>query len=190
MKKDIKEILNYDIIENVGIGDIRFGMSEKEFFGLFDIPKAINEKITQGLKESGYWFFNDSIQIYFNSLKKLSYISLRNNFQGKLNGKIGIGSYIGELRALRKDIFVYRGDEGLCLGTGFRFIIEIDDDPFEKYITPNYNDFAKGSLDEFKITSISIGPWSRSDPDHRQWWCHYLDEWIEPEEKYLEIRYI
>lgn len=189
MKKDIKEILNYDIIENVGIGDVRFGMSENDFLKLYDVEKGIKDDIFIGKDRGSYYFQDRSIYISFNMENLLDSLGLYNNFQGKLNGKIGIGSYIGELRALRKDIFVYAGDEGLCLGTGFRFIIEIDDDPLEKYITPNYSNFTKGSLDEFKIISISMEAWDRSDADHSEWWCSYLSEWIEPEEKYLEIRY-
>ena len=43
MKKDIKEILNYDIIEHAGIGDIRFEMSEKEFLEKYNVEKGEKE---------------------------------------------------------------------------------------------------------------------------------------------------
>ena len=45
MKKDIREILHYDIIENVGIGDIKFGMTMDEFSKYYDVQKGIKDGI-------------------------------------------------------------------------------------------------------------------------------------------------
>jgi hypothetical protein len=198
-KKDIREILHHDIIENVGIGDIRFGMSEEEFLELYDIEKAKEENIAQGPRETGYWFFEDSIQVYFNNKSKLSYIYLQNNFQGKLNSKIGIGSYFGELRALRKDIQFCDDTDSFILGTGCRFQFMLDEDEYPtgeingEFIAPAWHwhrDFHIGKLDHYKIESFSMEPWDRNNPFDKVWWCEYhLNNWIEPEEKYLEVRY-
>ena len=198
--KDIKEILHYDIIENVGIGEIRFGMSEEEFLELYDIEKVKKEGLIHAEKYRTYSIHNDSIILCFSNLedKELYYIRLENNFQGKLNGKIGIGSYFGELRALRKDIRFCDDFDGYILGTGYRFKFMLDEDEYPtgeingEFIAPAWHwhrDFHLGKLDHYKIESISMEAWDRSDADHSEWWCSYLDDWIEPEEKYLEIRY-
>jgi len=206
MKKDIKEILNYDIIENVGIGDIRFGMSLEEFESLYNIKDLlkldiIKEPNIHMNKIIGYSYelFNRSVNISFYK-NKLIAIHLYQNFQGKLNGKIGIGSYFGELRALRKDIAFCDDFDGYVLGTGwgrFKFMLDEDEYPTGeidgKFIAPAwhwYRDFHLGKLDHYKIESFSMEAWDRNNPDSSASWCQYLDEWIEPEEKYLEIRYI
>ena len=207
MKKDIKEILNYDIIEHAGIGDIRFGMSMEEFSQLYDVQKAIKNKILRIPMDldkvtyyNAYYMFDDSVCLAFDIEKKLYSIYLYKNFKGKLNGKIGIGSYFGELRALRKDIVFCDDFDGYVLGTGWgRFKIMLDEDEYPtgeidgKFIAPAWHwhrDFHLGKLDHYKIESISMEAWDRDNPDSSANWCQYLDEWIEPEEKYLTIRYI
>ena len=196
MKKDIREILNYDIIENVGIGDIKFGIKEEEFLEIYSLGSDTSHIV----KESGYWFFDDSIQVYFNQYSSLSYISLRNNFKGKLNGKIGIGSYFGELRALRKDIDYCDDIEGYVVGTGCsRLQINFDENEYPgkvvdgEYIGPAYGhwyrDFHLGKIDHYRIESISMEICDRNNPYDSDTWCYHIKDWVDPEEKYLEIRY-
>jgi len=198
MKKDIQEILNYDIIENVGIGDVQFGMSEKYFLELYDVKKGVKDNIFVDNNRGSYYFKDRSIYIDFNIEKKLYSIGVYTNFQGKLNGKIGIGSYFGELRALRKDIRFCDDFDGYILGTGYRFQFMLDEDEYPtgelngEFIAPAWHwhrDFHKGKLDHYKIESISMEAWNRSNANHTEWWCDYLDDWVEPEDKYLEIRY-
>jgi len=199
MKKDIRDILDYDIIPDCGIGDIRFGMTMDNFSELYDIEKDTLKIPLDGIKEyNAYYMFDNSICLDFDKNKKLHSIALSRNFQGKLNGKIGIGSYIGELRALRKDVGVYEGDNGLILGTGYRFRIMPDEEELEvQYIDgvkhedciPDYPNFAQGAIDHYRIEDIFMESWDRTKPTSCINWCYYLENWIEPEEKYLEIRY-
>ena len=200
-KKDIREILHYDIIENVGIGDIRFGMSEEEFLELYDIEKGKKENLIYQDKYKNYILFHGGVFLHFTNfaVRTLSLIRLENNFKGKLNGKIGIGSYFGELRALRKDIQFCDDTDSFILGTGCRFQFMLDEDEYPtgeingEFIAPAWHwhrDFHIGKLDHYKIESFSMEPWDRNNPFDKVWWCEYhLNNWIEPEEKYLEVRY-
>ncbi len=206
MKKDIREILHYDIIENVGIGNIRFGTTMEDFSKYYDIQKGIEDGTLEIPKQldritdyNAYCMFNDSIYLSFDQDERLYSCGLYRNFQGKLNGKIGIGSYFGELRALRKDIAFCDDFDGYVLGTGWRrFQIMLDEDEYPtgeidgEFVVPAWHwhrDFHLGKLDHYKIESISMEAWDRSNPDSSANWCQYLDDWVEPEEKYLQIRY-
>ena len=125
---------------------------------------------------------------------------LYSNFKGKLNGKIGIGSYFGELRALRKDIDFCDDIEGYVVGTGCsRLQIKFDEDEYPGEVVDGeyigqaywhwYRDFHLGKIDHYRIESISMEICDRNRPYDSDTWCYHIKDWVEPEEKYLEIRY-
>ena len=144
--------------------------------------------------------FDDSVCLDFDKDKKLYSCGLYSNFKGKLNGKIGIGSYFGELRALRKDIDFCDDIEGYVVGTGCsRLQIKFDEDEYPGEVVDGeyigqaywhwYRDFHLGKIDHYRIESISMEICDRNRPYDSDTWCYHIKDWVEPEEKYLEIRY-
>ena len=194
----LEELLNCEIKENVGIGDICFGMSEEEFYNRYNIEYYIERGIILFNAFDNYikyYLFDESINLLFKKLKDsstfLDGIYLSNHFRGKFLGNITIGSSLGELRAFRKDI--QWEEDKLFLGSGYRIKIEVDIDQ-KTYLSHGLDDFYTGAIDHCPITKIMMNPWCRDE-----YWCNdstalWLggkqgDKWIEPDENYLETRY-
>jgi len=203
MKKDINEILYYDIIENSGIGDVQLGMTMDNFSELYDIKNNLLRIPLDGIKEyNAYYMFNDSVCLDFDRNKKLYSIALSGNFKGKFMGKIEVGSRFGDLRALRKDMQYELDTNSLYLGTGykFRFLLEPH---IEQTYGLDVSDYYSGKIDDWYISSIDIEKWERDGfhPNDSIWcswtnkdrspnmWGKPDEEWVEPEEKYLKTRY-
>ncbi len=222
MRKSLIEILNYDIIENVGLGDIRFGMTHEEFLKKYNLEDDIKNGIARqvigrdGSILEAYSIAKDSIHISFENgildsiilsgingrfsleyemLQKTNDISSLIDFKGKLNGKIGIGSRFGELRAIRRDMQYDDDTEGFYLGIGYKFEIRLE--PPCEFPTWFESSFCEGKIDDWYIDTIIMKKWDKDDEYNLDWtqWCRWTEEgdcinnWVEPEEKYLKIRY-
>ena len=207
--KNIDEILHYDIIENVGIGSLQFGMNIYEFFDNYDVKTAMEEgklEIVESSANASYIIdmFTNSIHLAFDKDEKLEFISLSGNhdkdecytsvFKGKFMGKIALGSKFGELRALRRDMQYEMDTESIYLGTGYKFRFMLESENISTY-GEEIRNFYKGEIDDWFIEKIYLQKWEKNRFDSETFWCYWrqssegLNIWIEPEEKYLDVRY-
>lgn len=130
---DINEILTYEIKKDKGLGDIYFGMSEKEFVQKYVSYKFVDEgimKIESILLDNSlhcYEFF-DSIKISIDRKEGVTSIILQNNFQGKYKNIIGINNTYSEIKNALIKMNEYGGyyEEYLLVGEKKNFLITFD----------------------------------------------------------------
>lgn len=167
-KKDAKEILTYEIIRDVGLGeDIRLGMDEEEFLNIYNIEEYIasGECIHKYRKSPfgkerlyiDYTLFDESVDLVFDGIyHKLIAISVSNGFQGKYLKTIGIGTPFKEFYQLCADEMHF-DDDLYFIGEGYKFQVELDFDECEErleYVNPLY--YKRGEVDTCKIERISL----------------------------------
>ena len=208
--KPIDEILHYDIIENVGIGSLQFGMSIYEFLDNYDVKRAMEKgklEIDKSDANASYIIemFNKSIHLGFDKDEKLTFISLSGDydkdenftseFKGTFMGKIALGSKFGELRALRRDMQYEMDTESIYLGIGYKFRFMLESENISTY-GEEIKNFYKGEVDNWFIEKIYLEKWEKSRIDAETFWCYWtqqssegLNIWVEPEENYLNVRY-
>ena len=145
MKNNIKEILTYEIKKGVGLGDIYFGMSQKDFIEQYVCDELINDgyiaiRYTSKGKNIHYKFF-DSVEVEICIDNGVRSIFVENQFKGKYKNNICIGSLYKDvksfaLRGLSTDIsddekkkYIHYDDDVLCLGEDYNFqiIFNIED---------------------------------------------------------------
>jgi len=156
--KRIKEILNYEIRENFGIGDdIVFGIKKEDFLAQY---------IHQNDIESGNVYFTfeeqnchilDSVHLFFdNSLNNtLTGIRLDNLFKGKYLNEITIGTKFKELYGLKGEDMHF-DDDLFFIGQGYRFQVELDESEFPEEGSLNFVYFREGKVDKFKIEAMHL----------------------------------
>ena len=163
MKKDAKEILNYDIDFDTGLGDeIRFCMTKDEFFNQYNIEEYLSSN--QATYKNGVLrLFDNSITLFFSPSDnfKLISINVSNLFKGKYLGKIGVGTPFGELRALKQDDL--HMDDNFHIGEGYMNEIVLDEDEYrerckkEGKLVGNPIYYYNGEVDDCNIYSIFFG---------------------------------
>jgi len=131
-ENNIKEILNYEIKKGVGLGDIYFGMQEKDFIEQYVSDELIDDGVV-----SVQYVSKDTLRIYsfFNSVcvtidvgKGVRSIILQNNFQGKYKNIIGINNTYSEIKNTLIKMNEYGGydEEYLLIGDKNNFLIAFD----------------------------------------------------------------
>ena len=168
MQKDAKEILHYDIIPDLGLGEIHFGMTKDKILEKYTIEESINlgkSKLVLHTKEQGggarLYLFNESIILSFTKKENfiLRSIELQNQFKGKYLNQITIGSPFIELYKLQKDK-IHFDDDLFFIGKGYNFLIELDMDECNERLGYHVSDFIldydEGKIDTCKIELIAI----------------------------------
>jgi hypothetical protein len=109
---NVDKILTYEIKKGEGLGDIYFGMSEKDFIKKYVSYKLIDENIIEIedlYNDTRIYNFFNSIRISINIYKGVTSIILQNNFQGKYKNIIGIKSTYSEIKNALIKINEYGG---------------------------------------------------------------------------------
>jgi len=144
---NVKNILNYQIKDN-GLGNIYWGMSQKEFISKYvSYPLADKEIIkiryTSKGKITHYKFFN-SVEIEIDVDDGVKSIFVKNQFRGKYKDIIAIGSLYKEivefaLKGLGVDIsndekrkYLHYDEDVLCLEKGCNFQVTFDSEENEE----------------------------------------------------------
>jgi len=102
----MRNIDKKDIVPEKRIGKIRLGMNYDKLIKLLKFTEYTKEE-----RASCFVIISDSIQMWVNKTSKvITQILVYNNFKGKINGKIGIGS---TLKDVEKYIGKYEEDLGV-----------------------------------------------------------------------------
>lgn len=161
MQKDAKEILHYDIIPDVGLGEIHLGMTKDEILKQYNIEESINSgesKLELHTKVQGggarLYLFDESIVLYFTKKENfiLRDIAVRNQFKGKYLNQITIGTPFIELCKLKKETLRY-DDEMFFPEGAYNFIVGLDIDKYQEQF---------GWISEYDIYS-AIGTYDTSE---------------------------
>ena len=150
MKKDAKEILFYDIVPDVGLGEIHFGMTKDEILDKYNIEEYIDSsdaRLKLNTKAEGegaeLYLFDESILLYFSKQENfiLTSIFLEKQFKGKYLNQITIGTPFIELYKLKEKEMSY--DDDLFFPEGnYNFQIDLDyDECKEKLEYPYLSDY-------------------------------------------------
>jgi len=167
MKKDAKEILNYEIFPEIGLGDdIRLGMTRDEIMEKYNIEEYVesNEcKLVQDREVEGGGFviylFDESIILNFSKKENFMLVSifLQNKFKGKYLNEITIGTPFKTLYELTKDEMMIEDDDLFIIGS-YDFYMTLDFDECEKRLDDNVSVYStrceEGYIDTCKIESI------------------------------------
>jgi len=126
------KILTYEIKKGEGLGDIYFGMTEKDFISKYVSYKLIDEgiiEIEHLLNDSlcCYKFFN-SVEICIEVNRGVSSIFLKNNFQGKYKDKLGLNNTYQEVKSILNELNEFGGyyEDYLFVGQNKNFLIAFD----------------------------------------------------------------
>jgi len=140
MKKDVKEILHYDIIPDLGLGEIHFGMTKDKIFEKYNIEESITlgeSKLVLHTKVQGggatLYLFNESIILYFHKKENFVLVSilLENQFKGKYLNQITIGTPFIKLYELKRETLRY-DDEMFFPDGSYDFYVGLDMDKYEE----------------------------------------------------------
>jgi hypothetical protein len=162
MKKDAKEILNYEIFPEIGLGDdIRLGMTRDEIMEKYNIEDYIesNECTISGSTMDFYHLFDSSIIFGFIREENFMLVSilLENKFKGKYLNEITIGTPFKTLYELTKDEMMIEDDDLFIIGS-YNFYMTLDFDECEKRLDDNVSVYStrceEGYIDTCKIESI------------------------------------
>jgi len=140
---NVKEILNYKIKED-GLGNIYWNMSQKEFINKYVSYPLVDEEIikiryTDKGKTTHYKFFN-SVEIGIDVDNGVRSIFLENNFQGKYQKSIGIGTSYSEIKKIiskeglesKRRNYLHYDDNILLIGRGYDFQVIFNTEENEK----------------------------------------------------------
>jgi len=145
MKKDAKEILSYNIVPNIGLGEIHFGMTKDTILQKynFEVYLETNECTISGNRMEFYSLFNESVILGFDKEENFSLTSilLENEFKGKYLNAISIGTPFIELYKATKNKMTY--DDDLFFPEGnYDFYVNLDyDECKEKLGYPYLSDY-------------------------------------------------
>jgi len=153
---NVDKILTYEIKKGEGLGDIYFGMSEKDFIKKYVSYKLIDENIIEIedlYNDTRIYNFFNSIRISINIYKGVTSIILQNNFQGKYKNIIGINSTYSEIKNALIKINEYGGyyEDYLLVRDKNNFLIAFDFksvDPEETEILEDWMEWEKDKGEE------------------------------------------
>jgi len=103
---NVEDILNWPIVSESQLGDINLGISLNEFENRLINYNDILERRIDG--DYVFYIFFKSVTFCFSMItKKLGYIYLSNQFTGKYQNHIGLGSTLYDVNQLAHDKFNY-----------------------------------------------------------------------------------
>jgi len=103
MKQNLS--LTMPIFPAEGVGDFVLGMSARDLLPVIMEAEYHDIKVSAHYPRLFEYVYKDSLSLYIDIVQGvLVRIDLCNNFQGLYEECIGIGSTVGELRQIRKDI--------------------------------------------------------------------------------------